>query len=132
MQEASLGMGALQDLVLPSPGSQAQGSILRQTRGLELISGERQSVVYKLYPFQIEMRVKMQLTWSFCCLWFRFCCWFCSWPRCYGHRFMASSILIISLRGTVAPAPVFTVCAHIKIENGSEQRCRSLAWTRAH
>lgn len=39
-------------------------------RGLGHISeakeGERkrQSVVYKLYPFQIEMRVKMQLTWS--------------------------------------------------------------------
>lgn len=37
---------------------------------------ERQSVVYKLYPFQIEMRVKMQLTWPLGWL----------WPCCYGHR----------------------------------------------
>jgi len=35
----------------------------KRKRGLGHIS-ERQSVVYKLYPFQIEMRVKMQLTWS--------------------------------------------------------------------
>lgn len=37
---------------------------MRQEEGRRGRGGDRQSVVYKLYPFQIEMRVKMQLTWS--------------------------------------------------------------------
>lgn len=78
-------------------GSQAQGSILRQTfcsKNAGLISEKRQSVVYKLYPFQIEMRVKMQLTWSFL-LSLVLVLAMLLWPRWQNCRFIASSVLIL-------------------------------------
>lgn len=110
-----------------------------------MAGGERQSVVYKLYPFQIEMRVKMQLTWSLgqptvpsgarngergpgkvkvpmlgVLLWppLRNCLFITSTLSCARTL---SPFFPFSLCLLLFALQFFTVCAHIKIENGFER-----------